>query len=236
MRYFNLFPLLFLVAFDSNGQKLSLGVFAEYNLLHVYTRTQISTKYLIFNSQSSFDGFRIGANGQWNLSKGYWSFEAGYFQNQSSFTFVNLTPDEDPQLAPVWFSLENIYSNRRIDINFNRGITLYRKKIYAELGILGCYWMKDELAGEPDAYFEASESLRRTKILFRFADSYKDLSASLRVKLSYTFGPLIIYVHSEKSITPISEQLEYNGVNYLSNQKYMTYSIGVKYLVLNRAQ
>lgn len=234
MKFINIFIVLTLLAFSSNAQKLSVDLFADYNLLYVSTRIQVNSKYLIYNSPVNFDGFRIGVRGSLKVTRGFWSLESAYFQNQSAFTFVNITPDEDPRLGIVWYSREEIYSNRRFDINFNRGLRL-TSKIYGEIGILGCYWLKDDLAGEPDDYFEQFESLKRTKILFRFADSYEDLSLSFRVKLGYVFGPLNIYLCSEKNITPIAKGLEFNGVNYPMSQKYLTFSIGLSYLIFNKA-
>ncbi|MBX2900851.1 MAG: hypothetical protein KF775_14460 [Cyclobacteriaceae bacterium] len=231
MKYFSV--LIFCtVSFSLSAQTYSVSPFVDYTTLTVSTKAYIGTKYLIYSSPSNFDGFRVGLATKRTKEKRFWNLEMAYFQSQSAITFVNLTPDEDPKLGIVWYSLEQIYANRRIDFSLNRGLSLGRK-FFLEFGILGCYWFKDELAGEPDSYFEQFESRRRTKILYRYADSYENLSLSYKLKLSYEFGPLNVYLAGEKSITPITKNLNF-GVTYPIKQNYTLYTLGLSYLLFKR--
>jgi len=68
-----------------------------------------------------------------------------------------------------------------------------------------------------------------TKVIYRVSDGFNRFLILGNIKLAYLFGPLTVYGTLERSLTAVSEYVDYESSRYPLKYSIKTFAMGITY-------
>lgn len=223
--------MLMVATLSAQKREIEFGVLADYGILNPTVNGKVADRYIIYGNSSSMDGFRLGAFGKVINEKGFWSSELSYFNNRSLINFHNLKWEEDlAAYGNASIDASGIYFNNMIKTSINKGFSIL-KDFSFEGGIIAAIQLKDKNYSDyPDNYFDPATM---TKVIYQVANGFNRFLVLGTIRLAYNFGPISVYGSLEKSLTPVSNHVEFENVKYPIEYRIGTYAFGIKYTLFN---
>lgn len=207
---------------------LWLGIKAEGNELHPRMHAVVANQYEIYSTAEFYQGYRLGAF----LRKDWKRFQAGvefaYFSNQLFVQFRNLNPKSNANANPGqydWYYTGPIYLLKRAELTAS-GAYRIKRWLRVGAGLTGARQISEKYRDPINRFDE---------IIARFPESYRPFLLSGRAGIGADWGRFTADFYVERSLTPMSTHLPFNGVNYPLRQHYrlLGLSVGYKLFRLN---
>lgn len=227
MRSVILLLTLITTSLFAQNRELKFGVLADYGLLRSTVNGRVADRYIIYSDNSTMDGFRLGVFGKVMSKKGFWNSEFSYFNNRSWISFHNLKWEEDfAMYRNASVDASAIYFNRMIRLSVNKGFMIARG-FSIEGGIIAALQLKEKhYADNPDNYFDPATM---TKVIYLVPRGFNQFLFLGNLRLSYNFGPLLVYYSLERGLTSVSDHVEFENIKYPLEYKIGTNAFGVTY-------
>lgn len=207
---------------------LWVGIKAEGNELHPRLHALVANQYEIYSTSEFYQGYRLGMF----LRKDWKRLQAGveltYFSNQLFVQFRNLDPKSNANAEPGqydWYYTGTIYLLKRAELTASGAYRLTRW-LRVGAGLTGARQISEKYRDPINRFDE---------IIARFPESYRPFLLSGRAGIGADLGRFTADFYVERSLTPMSTHLPFNGVNYPLRQHYrlLGLSIGYKIFRLN---
>lgn len=224
--------------------RIVLSPYVDFNILDldgsgiIYNRKQggeVYEKYEIYfgEGNTNMQGYRIGilATHHWGSKIIY--YRLSYFHNTGFVTIKNLHPEEEAVLGTSWTGFLEGYTYKRFESAIKIDLIKIRKISFG-VGLQAFYQLKDPQSKISDDYYNnpVFPSLKQYRIVSNVASSSLSFVVGAELNAKYRFGPLLLGVNFERSLTPISSSITYNGVESHVEQNFQIWSFSVSYDLL----
>jgi hypothetical protein len=190
--------------------RFSVGIKAEHHTYDLFVNGRVA-RYSIKNWEgiaNAGEGWRLGVFGRTGGPKWYLQPELTYFYGTTFVGFVNHAPIEEYQGPGQydWIASEGGSTHRRAEAVLLGGRRLVRH-LHVQLGPVLSYHFQDP-------QFAGRAINRNDQILHDFNQSYRAVYLSGRASIGAEWGPVLLTLSHERTLTPMATHVVHAGQRY----------------------